>query len=43
LYDDTDDLHRRNRAWLSDRDHLRICIAPSEAIAALSLDPDARE
>jgi dethiobiotin synthetase len=42
FYDDTDDLHRRNRAWLSDRDHLQLCVTPSEALAALGLHPDAR-
>ena len=31
-YDDGDDLHRRNRAWLEDRDGLRVCVEPLAAI-----------
>lgn len=34
-YDDADDLHRRNRAWLADRVGLRVVTSPQEAAAAL--------
>jgi hypothetical protein len=29
-YDDTDELHRLNRAWLEDRDGFEIVVAPEQ-------------
>ena len=29
-FDPTDDLHRRNRAWLADRDGLPVVVTPGE-------------
>jgi dethiobiotin synthetase len=36
-YDDTDDLHRRNRAWLTARDHFQIFVKPADIVAALAI------
>jgi len=35
-FDAADDLHRRNRDWLVERDGLRVVVGPQEAAAALS-------
>jgi dethiobiotin synthetase len=34
-YDDSDDLHRRNRSWLADRVGLRVFTSPAEVAAQL--------
>jgi len=34
-FDDADDLHRRNRAWLAERDSLDVVVDPATAIARL--------
>ena len=40
-FDPGDELHRRNRAWLSERDGLRVVVLPGEEpeLAALVLGP----
>ena len=35
-YDDGDDLHRRNRAWLAERDGFEVVASPPELAARLS-------
>lgn len=37
LYDDTDDLHRRNRAWLTDHDRLHLTVTIAHLIAELEI------
>lgn len=34
-YDDADDLHRRNRNWLTERDHSEVVVSPTDLAARL--------